>query len=541
MKSLYKILFISICIVSLTVTSCRDYDELNTNPTKSSTVDPNSQLTYVQLMTWGDWVPNYTYYAYCSSFVQQLQGEWNTTNYGGQYRRSNEILGHVWNSFYGKALKNIEDMLFNTKDKPLQQNVRAVGRIFRVYYFMILTDLYGDIPYFNAGKGYLEGTVSPTYDKQEDIYKDLLKELKEVELSLNSAGGGGTITGDVVNKGDISKWKRFANALRLRAAMRLVNAAPEQAKQEVNDILSSTSGLLTSNESTYVPYLDINDWSSAELRRNALSQSFRSRDTYPGQFICSVFWKYLKENNDPRLLRIGRAYEDTPAAANNPFARIDLTDEILQTQGIEKFQPVDPGYSWAERWPSGYFSVLTNKRQDKACRPQLNNAFLRGDAPGMLMSYAEVQLLLSEAKVRWPDISANYTAAEYYSSGVTAAMNLLTLYKVNAISSIEINTYLDAHPFPQNTESALKAINEQLWVLHFNNPAEAYSNWRRTRYPQLMPSNTYGKITIESQIIPTRLNYPLSEATYNKKAFADAIAAMGGSDNWNARVWWDKK
>ncbi len=80
-----------------------------------------------------------------------------------------------------------------------------------------------------------------------------------------------------------------------------------------------------------------------------------------------------------------------------------------------------------------------------------------------------------------------------------------------------------------------------MWILHLHNAPEAYANWRRTDYPKLKPSNDYGAITIESQSIPRRLNYPLSERSYNRKAYEAAIEAMGGRDNWNARVWWDKE
>lgn len=539
MKRIHTLLLAGLLGISSTWQACSDFDELNTNPTKSSGVNPNSQLTYVQLLTWGDWVANYTYYAYCSSFAQQLQGEWNVTQYGGQYRRSNEILGHVWNRFYALALKELTDIIDKTAGIPEQQNIHSVARIFKAYYFMTLTDLYGDAPYFNAGKGYIENNVTPVFDRQEDIYKDILKELKEAEAGLTATGG--TMTGDIIHKGAIDKWQRFANSLRLRAAMRLVYAAPDLAKSEVIDILATPSGLLGAGDNTYVQYLDINDWGNTEFRRNALAQSFRSRDTYPGQFICSVFWNYLKDNNDPRLLRIARNYEDTKTAANNPFARIDLTDEIVATQGLSKMQPVNPGYFWYTPWPAGYWSNITNSWQDKATRPQVNNAFLKGNAPGILMSYAEVQLLLAEAKTRWGAEITGSSAETHYKNGITGAMNLLSLYEITPVPAADITTYINAHPFPADTEDALKVINEQLWVLHFNNPPEAYSNWRRSGYPLLQPSVAYGAITVESQTIPRRLNYPMAEASYNTKAFNDAIALMGGSDNWNAKVWWDKK
>ncbi len=520
--------------------SCNDFDELNNDPTKWTKVDPNNQLTYVQLLTWGDWAPNYTYFSYQSSFVQQLQGEWNATNFGGLYKKDNERQKMLWDAIYTNPLKNIIDILSNTEGKPQYENIRAVARIFKVYNFMLLTDTYGDIPYFEGAKGYAELISTPAYDKQEVIYKDFLKELKEAEMTLGE--GGGLITGDIIYNGDINKWKRFANSLRLRVAMRMVYAEPQLAKDEVLEILLSSSGLILPNEDALVTYIDINSWEGTEFRRNALSQSWRSRETYPNQTICSTFWNFLRDSKDPRIFRIARCYVDLEGAKNDPWKRLDVTDEIMELKGWTYFQPVMPGYTKWEKWPMGYNSPLAKKYLAIECRPQISNDFLKGDSPGVLMTYAETQLLLAEAKVRWSELFSDAnTAEQYYKNGVTASMNLLLKYGVKSYSNTEISDYFTANPFPTTMEDEIKTINEQLWVLHFTNPPEAYANWRRSRYPVLKPSSEYGKITFQSDIIPTRLTYPFEESSYNKESQKVALDAMGGTDDWNARVWWDKK
>lgn len=539
LKNIYKILFLSVVGI-LCHTSCNDFDDLNTNPTKSPTTNPNNQLAYAQMMTGGDWLTMEPYNYYFSSFVQHLQGEWNITNWGGQYRRSNPIMSQTWNRIYGISIKNLVDIEERTKNDPTYTNVRAVARIMKVYYSMILTDMYGDIPYFEAGKGHYEDISSPSYNKQEAIYNDFFKEMSEVEAMLNA--NGGDITGDVIYSGNISKWKRFANSLRLRAAMRLTKVNPDKTKEEVIVLMGLASGILTSDDDALIAYNDIFDWETTEMRRNAMSQIWRGRDPYPTQCLCSTLWNFLRSNNDPRLLKIGRSYDETASASGNPFGRIDLTDEIVNTRGLDQFQPPNPGFFWYDKWPSGYWSTSTLKWQDKSCRPQLNNAFLKGNAPGLLMTYAETQFLLSEAKARWgTQIPGSTTADVYYKNGVTAAMKLLSKYGITAITDAEITTYLNAHPFPTNLNAQLKAINEQIWVLHLTNGTEAFANWRRSGYPELKSSYEYGAVTIESQTIPRRLNYPLTEASYNREAYNAALEAMGGVDSWNARVWWDKK
>ncbi|MDR1524794.1 MAG: SusD/RagB family nutrient-binding outer membrane lipoprotein [Tannerella sp.] len=537
MKISKKILLTGFAVLCLY--SCHDFDELNQDPTKVTVVNPNTQLTYVELSQWGDVNGCYTYFAYVSSFVQQLQGEWNATQYGGLYRKANNITKLIWDRTYCYSIKNLIDILDKTDgNNPQDANIRSITRILKVYNFMILTDLYGDIPYFEGGKGYSEDISTPAYDRQELIYKDFLKELREAEANLN--GEGGLITGDIIFNGDINLWKKFANSLRLRTAMRMVYADPATAKSEVADILARESGLLESSTDAVIIYLDINTWEGADFRRNALAQSWRSRETYPNQFICSVFWNHLKDSNDPRLFRLARCYEDTPGAANDPFSRIDLTEEIMELKGWSYYQPVDPGYFWYNKWPSGYTSIKANNRwQDKGCRPQVSNAFLKGSSPGVLMTCAEVQFLLAEAKTVWDDINT-LSAEQHYTNGVNAAMTFLSKYGIS-IPAAETQEYLSANPFPAEKEDRVKAINEQLWILHLNNPPEAYANWRRSGYPVLKPAGEYGAITIQSNTIPRRLCYPDEESLYNAISQRVALDAMGGEDNWNAKVWWDSK
>lgn len=537
-KYLKKALYIVAAVGIIGFSSCNDFEEMNNNPSKSTTTDPNSQLTYAQLYAYGDVELVETNTVYYSAFVQHLQGEWNTTNYGGQYRKYNSQFEKTWNRAYANPLKNIADILANTEDKELYVNVRSLARIFRVYYSMLLTDMHGDIPYTEAGKGYIEGIVKPKYDTQEFIYQDFLKELKEAGDALSAEGG--SITGDVIYNGSIDKWKRFANSLRLRLAMRLVKVSSETAKAEVEDILSSAAGVFKSTaDNPIIEYQNYFDWDVTEFRRNGISQFWRGREPYPSTYICSTLWDMLKDRNDPRLFIIGRAYDES--SPNDPFNRVDLTEEMMEEAGIDKFQAVKPGFFWWDNWPSGYWSNLTNKWQDKACRPQVNNAFLKGETPGIIISYAEVELLLAEANVRW-SLTDAVSAEQHYTNGVAAAMNILVNYdKDFIISSDKITAYLSTNPFPSTANDKIKAVNEQLWILHFNNSPEAFSNWRRTGYPQLKASGEYGAQTIDSQTIPRRLPYPITEASYNKEEYNRVVQELGGTDTWNGRVWWDKQ
>ena len=109
------------------------------------------------------------------------------------------------------------------------------------------------------------------------------------------------------------------------------------------------------------------------------------------------------------------------------------------------------------------------------------------------------------------------------------------------VSNTEMASYLSRNPLPSDKDGQLQFINEQLWILHLINPSEAYSNWRRSGYPVLKPSTEYGAAVKDSRTIPRRLKYPLFEQTYNPTGYYEAVGRMGGEDNWNCRIWWDKE
>src|SRR5690606_14827105 len=124
-----------------------------------------------------------------------------------------------WQTVYPRDLKNIQDVVDRTAGNPDQVNIHAAARILRVMIFARLTDLYGDIPYSEAIKGYTEGKLLPKYDKQSDIYADFFKELQESVAQFDASKG--SFGGDLFYKGNVDQWKKLGNSLRLRLGFRL--------------------------------------------------------------------------------------------------------------------------------------------------------------------------------------------------------------------------------------------------------------------------------------------------------------------------------
>ena len=334
-------------------------------------------------------------------------------------------------------------------------------------------------------------------------------------------------------------WKKLANALHLRYAMRMVNVAPDLAKEEASKALHNSGGLIASDkEEALVRYVyDSFDWTNDEYRRNGLSQLMRGREDHPTMYICSTFFNYLGKTNDPRQFVYCRNYDQS--SPNKPFGRADITDEMINTPKA-KFQPVDPGYFHYEKWPSGYWSKQVKKYLMKECRPQINNIFLKLTSPGVIMTAAETKLLEAEAVARWGSEMSSETVEKLYAQGVKAAFHFLENYGADAFKDRDIDRYIRHNNVSNDLDDQLEKINTQLWILHFNNPWEGYANWRRSGYPVLKPSPDYGAKCIDSQTTPLRLCYPIFESSYNRVHYNEAIGRMGGTDDWNKPVWWDQ-
>lgn len=536
--------------------SCSDeyMENMNTDPSKAATIDPNAQLTTAQLQTYGDLSMVEIYRNYLYAFSQQLMGCWNTTNYGGRHTLDNNEMSRIWTSFYTQSVKNVTDARYRTAEDPGKVNINSILRIYRVYLMSIITDIYGDVPYTEAGLGFLDGKYTPRYDKQEDIYNDFFRELEDASAKLDATKD--RVTGDVIYNGDLTKWKKLANSLRLRFAMRISNVNPEKAEAEFESAMIADGGVIDDAASdALIKYITISfsfgQEAYSDYRGNSISQLLFGNDPSNNpSYICSTLFNQLYNTGDPRTFRLARCYYDGLMGATSPDNRIDLTDEMLE-KGIE-FKPCDPGaYSW-EPWPSGYDSDICKElavnnpsvkvTMDREVEPKLANNFLKSDNPGVVMTSAEVKFLMAEAALKGWEVGGA-TVEDLYKEGVRASMDFLTdNYGCNAVTDDEFNAFIQNKGMIGHTnEQKLEAINTQAWILHFSNPNECWANVRRSGYPKLKSPEEYGfgQFLTGGTEIPVRLCYPVLESSYNKKSYDEAIGRMGGTDDWHTHVWWD--
>lgn len=559
------------CCVMAALTACSDsyMEDMNTDETKAESIEPSAQLTTALLQTYGDFGFMDTYRSYITGFTQHFAGGWNVSNYAGDVHPQDDQMRLVWDQFYSVGIKNLVDAIANSEDKP---NTNAALRIHRVYMMNVLTDIYGDIPCLDAGKGYTEGIATPKYDTQEGIYNFFFDELAACVEQLGT--GSDRIGGDVTSMaGDPAAWKRYANALRLRYAMRISDVNPAKAQEEFEKALNAAGGYIqNADQDAYIIYTDgpftLYDGSrDLDFRVNALGEILYGQDPTSPTFVCSTFFNILQDNNDPRLYRICRHYINTKRKEVKPDREwnIDVTDEVVDylKRTSQEETPCVPGAAWWHDWVNApanseiptlekYVAMYPevgfdqNNYNARMMRPFLSIDFEMPDRPGALINSAEVEFLLAEAKLKGWNVPG--TVEEHFKVGVKAAMQWMNSYYLQSkdkISDAEIDTYINALlAAGVLTTNAKEAINTQAWILHMMNPSEAWANLRRSDYPVIadrtkLPTRSDFNNDEPDKRTPTRLRYPILENQYNSDNYKEALDRLGGSDDWHKRMWWD--
>lgn len=547
-------------------TSCSDemMERTNTDKTKVNQLDPNAQLTTSLLQTYGDFSLMDTYRNYITGFNQHFAGGWNVTNYAGAVHHEDDMVRRIWDRYYEVSIKNLVDAICHSEDKA---NLNAALRIHRVYLLSVLADTYGDVPASEAGLGFISGISNPKYDTVEDLYSWFFTELDACEQQLGT--GTDLISGDVTSLGgDVAKWKKYANSLRMRYAMRISDVNPSKAQEEFekamnNGYISSAAddAYIKYADSPYTYYDGANDY---DFRTNALGEILYGQDPSSPTFVSSTLFYQLKNTDDPRLYRICRHYYNIKRSQVKPDKEqnIDLTDEVLayfQRNNVGE-EPCNVGSPWYENWmnvaAAAEFPTLAKLAEQDAnsydnsdyrarlMRPCLNIDFEMPSCPGILITSAEVKFLMAEAKTKGWNVSGD--AETLYEEGVRASMEMLNNYYLtsNKISADEINAFIANNPLGDNPK---QTINTQAWILHLMNPSEAWANMRRSDYPAILDRCRLANFPNDGFVyddpdmsMPTRLRYPELEGQYNSVNYKAAIERMGGTDDWHHKLWWDK-
>ena len=502
-------------LVALSLQSCdKGYKDLNVNPDAVTSPTPEYVFTLSQYEGAG--------YGghYGSSSSDFLLGTMQyTTSYndvagfGSKY--INSQITHsagAFNAAYPDEINELGIVIKAVKDNTDQVNLLAEARIWRVYCFSKLTDLYGAIPYSQAGAGYDSSNYKPVYDAQKDIYANMLSELDAAAQSLD-ASKATFGSADLIYGGNTTQWKKFAYSLMLRLGMRLTKVDIASAQTWVTKAIAG--GVITADadiaKMTYAAGgQDINKNPLVlDLWNNDYIAQDGATNTEGGKYADSWI-SYLKSTNDPRL----------------PIISVVWVNGVPDTtSSIQKGMP----QNLPNAIPSNFVTYS---------EPNPATVLLLG-SPKLLFTAAESNFLLAEAAVRgW---YSGATAASLYQTGIQAAMRHWSIIagSAGAISNAQVNAYLTNNTL--NTagtlDQQLGQIYTQFWVSIFPDAQEVYNNYRRTGYPALVPNN-YPTNATGGQIF-RRCLYPISEQNLNTANYQAAVAAQG-PDDLMTHIWWDK-
>ena len=533
MKTVFK--WMSLLLPMLA--ACSNFDALNTDPDNPTDLDPDLLIATVEFYPGAEWQEQNRYFIYPGGFMNQWSGAWSTVEYGGCGQKHSNYHERLWATYYPEGIRYTTDIIARTKDDPEAVNIYNMARVLRVQLGQRLTDYYGDIPWSEAGQGYYENNLKPKYDTQESIYKDFLKELKEAAAGFDESKP--LSQHDYIYGGDVVRWRKYANTLRLRVAMRLVKVDAALAQSEAEDAIAG--GIFSSTDDVAkVTFENIRNGSSGKGRGNAVANYLYGNNDANGSevWITSELVKELEDSADPRLLLYGEVFL-------NDASRTDVTAQVRAQRSCYAGMCVQAqrySYSQNTAYSSdnstltvsvGGRDVLLSLRETRMRPSHYITAF---DSPYIYISYAEAEFLAAEVAARgW---NAGGTAKSHYEAAVRAAMDQWKLFGAT-ITKAQADAYLAANPFV--AESAIKQINTQLWILHFLDPLETWANWRRSGYPVLIFHNYEPPKNQSNGTFPRRMMYPLEEQLKNSTNYKEAVARMGGTDDWTTRVWWDKE
>lgn len=521
MKKINKIKFIlPLVVLSLSVSSCNDYLDINENPNSGhiESVTPAlilpGTLNELYITQGGE----STRPTSMMTFGSVMMNNWSTNihNYGNVYGAEYSLSG-VNNTFYTGIWNRIYQYCANFKlieDYPNanheQDNYVAIAKIMKAFYMQYIVDLYGDAPYKEA---FLRAdNITPKYDDDKDIYKALIAELETANSLIDAANTNAIAASiDPVFGGTMSNWKAFSNTIKLRMLLRMSNVSGDMATYRdqklatlsgatfINQEVTNKPGYTAGNNDKMNPFVSSYRTSStgiAPSNYQLICASEHVANCLNGNLMGSTESYYTKFNGviDPRRFRL--------------FGSVTY-NSVAQVKGIRQGattgQPGAPtDNKTLSQLASGNFVGSSTATATTAQIIQFGNA--RG---GVIMSLAESKLLQAEAAVRYPAIfsnaQSNFTQAiDASGAWLGADATEMTNYKAQISTKVGLG-------FIGTDTQKIEAIMTQKWLALTNvNPAEMYIEYNRTGFPV-----TPMAVTSTKSNRPYRLMYPVSEYTAN--------------------------
>jgi hypothetical protein len=462
-------------------TACSKMD--NTNPNVPSTVNPGVILPQVLYNTSNTLVGNA--FELNNELIQYTCMN-NTFTEVQRFKLLPSNSNGLWGMY--NRMRDLNDIIAMGDKTAEMANYKAMATIVKTYIFSVLTDTYGDIPFSEAGLGATGTVYMPKYDQQQDIYIQMLENLKQAGETLKTATAL-LYGGDPVYNGNLTRWRKFANSLRLRLLMRVAAKLPA-AVTEIQTLLTNPQQF---------PVMEANDdnfvyrYSGGLPDANPLSPNYVRDFDFKYKSVSAFIVDSLKKLNDSRLFQYARPTNASAATANPQY--VGLPNALPVTESAN----YNGGYNF---------------------QSYLGTRFQSNTEPAIWMTYAEVLFLKAEAAQKG---YYNGNAKELYETAIKASFAYWGAPFTESYL-IQSGVVYDG--------SLAKIFLQKFYALFFTG-MEAWNEYRRTGYPNLVA----GPTNINDGKIPNRIPYPLSEQSLNRVNYNEAAKRMG-NDNMNHKMWW---
>lgn len=493
-----------------------DFEEVNTNPNKTLVGEIKASSLLEPLLYDGSSFWTYYSWFWNDELIQFTAFTGGTTRQEHRYFISDGNWQNVWNTYsrYANNTQHMHDLAVENEDRALE----AIALTLKVLFLSNLTDMFGDIPYSEAFQ-ILEGNRKPKFDSQREVYEQMFAALETANTIYQERPIVIKPELDGMYGGSMEKWQRFNNSLYLRLLMRVSGRSEMNVGSKMGEIANNAAKypIFTSNEDNATVI-----FTGTDPYRNQFANTNEGDFTSSGRKLTQQLIKMTvvtedgkQVYQDPRLAIIGKK---NPSAQTNP-------DKIWKgtVAGVkeENRTEADRGTSW------------------------LNAAVLaRADAPGFFMDYSEVQFILAEAAQRGLISGGETEAKAYYNNAITASINKWApLAQFSdppvTVSEEDVTTFLASDLASwDKAPNKLKLIGDQKYLSLFWVGMEAYHEYRRTGFPELMVG---AGANFNDFILPTRFAYPTTTMATNAAHAQEALARMGGDNTMKTPIWWSKQ
>lgn len=476
-NSILYILFVVVLISGCT----KDFEEINTNPNSPISVQPSLLLRQV-LYDFGE---ELSYEGFVAGNLLSQHFTMVDFNLFDRHDLSSPQLGgNPWPTIYTN-LRDNELLLEQSRTNPLSAVYEGPALILKAYLTAALTDIYGDVPYFEAVQGKSNGIVNPSYDAQSDIYQGadgILDNLNQGLAAIENYRGTQALDGDIILGGDLSRWTRLANSLRIKYLMRISNVSAVAG--DLQSIYDGGNYIQESADNATFDFLATQP------------NTFRLTVLRAGDFnlfvLSETMQEILSDLDDPRISVLFRPASNTPGVFSGLLNGPDASNTSI---------------SVADFSLTGTIFRENSQQLDANFMTNWETLFLLAEAAERNLIDADASALYNQAVAEAFAYWQTDLPADYLTTGRAA--------------------------YGSDGQNPVEQIITQKWIANSINGYEGWIEYRRTGFPNLKTISA----SLNNDLIPVRMPYPAEEAALNSQNYEQAIS--GNQNSVNSRVWWD--